>query len=131
MRMFFSSSYFASLAYSAMVLDSERRGTIATAGKVVAAMLVPPVRSVGVVVLRQRQERLFQACVGNFQIAEPGIALQKLTYHRLRGVHSQLEGVAIGLGTEHARNLPHLFQRKAAGAANLLAHSAHLDLGGR
>src|SRR5271166_4023632 len=116
MRMFFSSSYFASLAYSAMVLDSERRGTIATAGKVVAAMLVPPVRRIGVVVLRQRQERLFQACVGNFQISQPGIALQKLAHHRLCGVHLQLERVAIGLDAEYPRNLPHLLQRQPAGA---------------
>src|SRR5208337_4133413 len=102
MRMFFSSSYFASLAYSAMVLDSERRGTIATAGKVVAAMLVPPVRSIGVVVLGQRQERLFQACVGHFQVAQPGIALQQLAHYRLGRVHLQLEGIAVGLHAQDA-----------------------------
>src|SRR5208337_1913464 len=131
MRVFFSSSYFASLAYRAIVLASERPGATATAGKVVAAMLVSPVRMIGVVVLCQRQERLFQACFGNFQVAEPGVAPQKLAHYRLCGVHLQLERVTVGLGAQDARNLPDLFERQPAGAADLFAHGARLDFSGR
>jgi hypothetical protein len=38
-------------------------------------MLVPFLRGIGGMVLRQRQECLFQTRIGDFQIAQPGISL--------------------------------------------------------
>src|SRR5208337_4447582 len=114
MRVFFSSSYFASLAYRAIVLASERPGATATAGKVVAAMLVSPVRMIGVVVLCQSQERLFQACVGNLQVTEPGVAPQKLAHYRLGGVHLELAEGTI-LDVLDACDLKGLLQRQWGG----------------
>src|SRR3974390_494500 len=108
MRMFFSTSYLASLANSPARLRNERCGTASWVVMVVAAMSVAPV---GIVILSEGEERFLQPGAGHLKVGQPGIAVQQLAYDRLRSLYLHFVFLSITGNAQHPGNAADFFRR--------------------
>src|SRR3974390_135691 len=126
MRMFFRTSYLASLANSSTRFRNERCGAASWIVIAVAAMSVAPI---GIVILSEGEERFLQSRAGHLKIGQPGIALQQLAYDRLRGLHLQFVFLAIGPDTQHPSNSSDFLDGQLAAEPHLPANGSRFDLG--
>src|SRR6516165_8086606 len=125
MRMFLSTSYFASLAKSPIRFPKGRCITGRLAGRVVVAMSVTPVVMMG---LGESEEGFFQPGVGDLEVRKPRIPMQQLANHRLGRLHLQFKLLAVGSDAHYTGNGADLGQRQPAGAAHLFADGTRLNL---
>src|SRR5271165_4031942 len=152
--MFFTTSYFASLANSSTRLRNERCGTAICVLIVIVAISISPLSSPHdcparcprfaplfwaltwerkssvhrMIVLRQRQERFFQSRRRHFQGRQPFIALQQFTDYRLRRLHLHLEPLPVSGYAQHARDAANLLRAQLARKPYLLADRPRFDL---